>query len=167
MPCASSPRNKGVTLIELLISLALVGGFLGALLMISGNLLDSRARTRSQTLLVGDLRFAMERVRERTAAATDVAAPASGGANQLELTMTNPSEQPTVISLVNGRLQIQEGTNPAVPLTSNAVEITSFTITRLTATPPAVHVALEGRLRSASGPYQTTLTITDTLVIRR
>lgn len=159
--------RKGFTLIEILIYTALLGMIMGAAILITKSSLEARAKNRSALILNENMHFAITRLEARVHAAIDITAPASGSANSLTLSMTDSSKNPTVFNLSGGVLKITESSGNATALTSDEIEITNLTFTRLTGTPTAVRIQLDGRLRNAVGVYQSTLSLTDTAVIRR
>lgn len=125
-------RNKGLTLIELIIYIAmlaiilvLITGFLW--LIVSGNIKETSYQEVQQ-----NARFALAKIIQETKKATGVNNPAPGNsANSLSLIMVAPHLNPTVFDLVGGKLRITQGTGEPYELTSDQVKVSALTFTNL------------------------------------
>jgi len=125
--------EKGYTLIELLLYMAIVGVLLTSVTTFFGMTAD--ARFKNQTVAeVNDQGQAMmdymtQTIRNATSITTPVAA-ASGAS--LTLVVPTGSLSPTVFSLSSSALQVKEGAAAAISLTNNDVQVNSISFTNLT-----------------------------------
>lgn len=159
--------SRGFTLIEIIIYTVIVSSILASMILITRAMYETHARVRSSIILEENLRFALARVTIAIREADAVTTPASGTGTTLGLTMSDPADDPTTITETNGILLMQEGSGANNALTSSELEVTDLTFTRSSGTTPIIRIELTGQLRDAMGPYQTSLTFTNSAVIRR
>jgi Tfp pilus assembly protein PilW len=158
---------RGFTLIEVIIYAGIIGAILVSMVLITKAMYETRARVRSSIILEENLRFALSRVTSAIRQASAVIQPDVGTGSTLSLTMSDPGDDPTVVTETNGIVFLSEGTGASMALTSTEVEVTGLSFTRSTGTSPIIRTTITGRLRNATGPYQTEQTLTNSAVIRR
>lgn len=159
--------RRGFTLIEVLIYIAILAVMLLNIVELTSGIFDLRGRTRASLTLEENLRFALNRIVARVSDADDITAPASGTSSTLTLDMALAAEDPTTITLSNGAVELTEGTGTPTPLTSDEVEITTLSFTRLSGTPAGVRIDITGELESAAGVYLSALSLSTSAIIRR
>ncbi|MBI4133382.1 prepilin-type N-terminal cleavage/methylation domain-containing protein [Candidatus Uhrbacteria bacterium] len=159
--------RRGFTLIEVLIYMAILGVMLLNIVELTSGTFDLRGRARASLTIEENLRFVLSRVVARIYDADGITAPATGTTSTLTLDMLDATENPTTITLSNGAVLLTEGTNAAIPLTSDEVTVTTLSFTRLSGTPPGVRIDITGELAAAAGVYQSVLSLSTTAVIRR
>jgi prepilin-type N-terminal cleavage/methylation domain-containing protein len=135
--CLTTNRSmgqRGYTLIELLLYVAMIGILLSAVTAFFGMAADARIKSQSINEVNQQGTFAMDYMVQTIRNATSITAPATGTSSTNGLTVVVPtgSLSPTVFSLSSGVLQVKEGAGALVPLTSNDVQVTSLTVTNLT-----------------------------------
>lgn len=133
---APSPRTKivrpGFTLIEVLLYVATT-----SILLVSVSLthyVTLRSRMKNEVVMEVDAvgRLALERVASTIRNANSITSPALGETqSSLTLAMPESAKNPTVFSLVNGVLQVQEGTQAAVTLTPARTTVGALTFANL------------------------------------
>ena len=160
-------KSKGVTLIETLIYVGITAILVSSIVLLTQVILNTSVRVKTSITLEENLQFAMVQIVGKIQKAANISAPISGTANSLTLGMTSAPENPTVFSLSNGAIMMTEGSGQALPVTSNEIEITNLSFTRLDAMSAAVQMQITGQLRNVSPSIQTTHTISDTIVLRR
>ena len=128
--CKEILCEKGFTLIESLLYVAIVGGIVTSLVFFGLAISDARSKNYVAQEVQANGRTALQiiasRIRESTNAT--VANPQT-----LSLEMPNPSKNPTVINLDGGgSIQMQEGTTSGVSLVSDEVKVTNLVFTDAT-----------------------------------
>lgn len=120
--------RRGFTLLELVLSIALAGTILFAVVLFLGALLETRAQAQSLTEVEQQGLHAMEIITAVIRGAESVTAPGTGSAaSALTLDVVDASKDPTVIDLSGGALRITEGAGTSVVLTSSRVTASSLT----------------------------------------
>jgi type II secretory pathway pseudopilin PulG len=140
-------RQRGYTLIELLLYVVIVGALLTTVTFFYGTV--TAARVKNQTIIeVNDQGAAvMDYVTQTIRNATAITAPATGlSAASLTLAVPTGSLSPTVFSLTGSApitIQVKEGAGAQVPLTNDDVQISGLTFKNLSraATPGSVQVS--------------------------
>jgi prepilin-type N-terminal cleavage/methylation domain-containing protein len=126
-------RQKGFTLVELLLYVVIIGSLLGAL---SGFfIMTAQSRLKNQTIAEVDQQgmLAMQTITQAVRNATAITAPvvATSG-DSLTVTMPTAGSSPTVFSLSAGALQMKEGTATTIPITGANVTVSGVTFQNLT-----------------------------------
>lgn len=121
-----SKKSNGFTLIELLIYIVVIGGvavtFISYILSVS----ESRNKTYVIQEVQTNVRLAMELISQQIRGADSVISPASGNTSS-SLSLMMPDSTTTIIDLdANGVLQIKEGVQAAIPITSSRVQVTNL-----------------------------------------
>lgn len=161
-------KSFGVTLIETLIYVALIGLIVSSIVLLTSAVLNSRMKTRSSLVLEENMRFAIEGIKRKVFLASDISSPSVGEEdNGLTIAINDPAKDPTIFSLINGAIMIKEGNNEMIEIISDEVEITNLSFIGLDSDPSSVKIEMAGQLRNASGRAQSTYSLSDTAVIRR
>jgi len=127
-------NKKGLTLIEIIIYVAILGLIATAFITMSINLLTIKSKSISQQEIDSNLQFISQKISYEIRNAKSVA---STTASSLTLVSQNPSRNPTVFDLSGGNIRIgfSSGTNCPISnpciLNSNKINISNFIITNL------------------------------------
>lgn len=133
MDSNKKPTQQGITLIELLLYVGIMGILLGALASFLALTLTSQVKNQSVSEVNQQGAFAMQYMTRVIRNADTITQPTAGGTSSvLTATVSTPAESPTVFSLNAGRLQVQEGASTAIPLTSDKVAMSGLTFKNLT-----------------------------------
>lgn len=161
-------QQKGYTLIELLLYVAIVSVLLTSVTLFYGVALDARVKNQSISEVEQQGTLAMEHITQAIRSASSVTAPVAGATSgpngQLTLVVPTGALSPTVFNLSGGALQITEGASAAVPLTNSKVQVTSLTFDNISrpSTPGVVRVTMTlSRVNTANRniyDYQKTFT---------
>ena len=135
-------RQKGFSLIEIIIYTALASTTLAAMFLIYTSALETHSYVESQRLLLDVERPIELQVRSRLQEAPSVTTPASGTSTSLVVGSEETGENPVTFSVSNGVLQMQLGTGAPLALTPSDVTVTAFTATRSTGTPASILVSI-------------------------
>jgi len=124
-------KRKGLTFIEMILYIALSGSFFVVLVTLLLNISDSRNKTYVIQEVHANSRYVFENVGRIIRSSEGVNVGASTfdtDPGVLSLQMTEAALNPTIIELNqdNGRLQITQGANPTVFLTTDEVRIMNF-----------------------------------------
>lgn len=125
-------QQAGYTLIELLLYVAMIGILLSAVTYFFGA--AAEARVKNQTVMEVDSQgtYVMDYIAETVHNATSISAPTIGtSGSSLTLVVPVGSLSPTVFNVASGAMQVKEGTGAAATLTSDDIQITSFTVKNL------------------------------------
>jgi type II secretory pathway pseudopilin PulG len=117
-------QTRGFTLIEILLYLALVMIMLAVLGAIGIDVLGSRAKATAQQEMHYASVFAHEKLRNTIARSEAIALPIRGeNGSVLELSMPTPEQDPTIFSVVEGVLYMQEGVSAPNAITPAAIVV--------------------------------------------
>lgn len=133
--------TNGFTYIELLLYMAIFSLMIGTLIPFAWGIITNGAKSTTQQEISSNARYASERIKYEMRNALDVnTATSNFGINlatdatkQLSLKADGASD-PTIINVLNGKIQIKKGTAAPVPLTSNDITVTDLTFTNNTST---------------------------------
>ncbi len=131
-------RNKGFTLIEVLIYLAIVGIALSSFVAFVMQISDVKAKNYVMEEAQANARIALDIISRKIKSANGVNTALStfdADPGELSLSMSDSSKNPTVFNLTedDGILQITQGADDPVAITSDEVKITSLVFTNLSA----------------------------------
>lgn len=140
--------KTGFTLVEILIYLAIVGLVVVSFISFAVVISDSRGKAYVEQEVQANARVALNLITQKILASDGVNAGAStfdSDPGVLSLSMANGSKDPTVINLSadDGQLQIKEGSDSAVVVTSDEVRVTNLIFTDLTSTSDKENIRIE------------------------
>ena len=141
-------QNKGFTLVETLIYIAIISGVLAAFVSFALNISEARTKTYVAEEVQANARVALETIVQkiRSAAGLNIGTSVfNTDPGVLSLMMNNSSLNPTVINLssTDGSLQIKEGSDSPVAVTSNRVKITNLVFRNFTSVGARANVGIE------------------------
>jgi type II secretory pathway pseudopilin PulG len=117
-------KSRGFTLVETLLYIGIASILLTSVAAITINILSNKASLTAMEEVSQNARFGMEKVTFVIRNADSINTPTQGNTGTLlSLAMPDAAQNPTVFSVNNGILQIQEGSNSAVALTTSSVNI--------------------------------------------
>lgn len=161
-------RQKGFTLLEIIIYTALVSMVLTSVVYISQIAFQVRGKTRNALLVEENMRYAMTLITNYIRNANSVDSPSAGTTSgTLNLGFSDVAKNPTIITTALGKIIISEGASDALPITVDDINVTDLQFTRISGTPAAVLISLTGQIRDASAKYNYTVSLQNTAVIRR
>ena len=133
-----SNQQRGFTLVELILYIAIVSIFMTAVIMFTSDIIYGRVKSQVHQEVNQNIRLASKRImfEIRNASAVNTV-----GGSSISLASTDASRNPTVIDVdvPSGRLRIWYGSSGACPasapcfLTSNKVTVSPLTFTDLSA----------------------------------
>lgn len=135
--------RRGFTLIEVLIYIAILATSTIALLTMFRAGAESDVIVGAQNRLLDVERTAQLILQAKISEAASVTTPASGSGSSLVLASSTAAENPVTFALTNNQLTMQLGAGAAAPITPADVRVTTFTVLRLSGTPPGVRVTFE------------------------
>ena len=143
-----SDHPKGFTLVETLIYIAIIGGVIVAFVSFALSISDSRNKTYVIQEVQANARLALGVITQKIQASNGLNASSSifgVDPGVLSLSMASSSLNPTLISLSadDGILQITEGVNMPVFLTSDEIRITNLVFINLTASSTRENVKID------------------------
>lgn len=160
-------RRFGFTLIEAIISMAIMSIIVLAVVFMVGEVFKAQANTRAIFTLRDNISFAQARIRAKVGQAYDILSPVAGTLPALTLQMSPSAADTLAFTLADGRLYMSANNESPIWLTSQEVRLTTFGVTRLTGITPMVRVLIRGELRSATGTYQQNMEAEATYSINR
>lgn len=124
--------QTGYTLIELLLYVAMIGILLSAVAYFFGAAAEARVKNQTVTEVDNQGTYAMDYITQTVRNATSVTSPTIGtSGSSLTVVVPTASLSPTVFNLSSTTLQVKKGTAAAIALTSDDVQVTSFTVKNL------------------------------------
>lgn len=129
--------TSGFSYLELLLYVAILIVVMGAIIPFSWNIILTGQKSSVQQEVDSQARYLSDRLNREIRYATGINSSsfdlnlASNSSYNLSLIQNSPNN-PTIINVVGGRVQITQGTNPAAYLTSEATRITSLIFTNRT-----------------------------------
>ena len=164
-------RQRGYTLIELLLYVGIVGSLLTAVTLYFATSTESRVKNQSIVEVNQQGTLAMEYITQTVRNADSITSPTAGNsASSLTLVVPTGAESPTIFDLASGALRSKKGAAAAVALTNGKVQITSLSFTNLTraSTPGVVQVSFTiSRVNNTNkNEYDYQKTFTGTAAVR-
>lgn len=135
---ASTQRQKmrsGFTLIEVILYIALSGIVFSVALHSMLQMMEAKQRSQASTTVQQSLRVALNRLMDTSLNATSINTGSSNfdsTQGSLSFAMSEAALNPTVISLLEGRIIIQEGASTAQPVTAPSVRVDLLRFTNVT-----------------------------------
>lgn len=127
-----TPRDeRGATLLEFLVYLGIISLVLVSATMFAGEFVLTNAKSVAIMQATRNARFASARVALdiREASGVNTGSSVFGShPGALSLSSADSGRNPTVFSVLDGALVVQEGSNPPLPLTSDDVTVTEFVV---------------------------------------
>ncbi|GEM_PF-4007569 len=140
----TTPRVRGMTLLEVLLVVGLVTilGFVA--IEFTRTMLEFQARTQASQELEANGRIALEFLKRTIRSSTAIRIPASGASGAIiELDVLDAAHSPTRIQVQNDTLLVTEGALSPWALTNSRVKVRTFASTALLpASTPAVLLTL-------------------------
>ncbi len=127
----SAASGRGSTLLEMLVYLAVIGIVLVSATAFSYEFVAGRARAAAYQETERNAQLAISRViaEVRQAQAVNTGDSSFGShPGRLSLTLADVTKSPTVFYVDAGRLLVQQGAGPALPLTSSKVDVSEFIV---------------------------------------
>ena len=123
-------RNKGFTLIEIIIYIGIISGVLVAFISYSLAISSVNNKNHAMATVQSDERIALETIIQKIRSASAVNYP-TNGSSQNQLSLVTGTGISTSFSLNGGRLQMSETGQADILLTSNRTTISSLSFTNL------------------------------------
>lgn len=132
-------KQQGFTLIEIILYIGLISLMLGTLLPFFLNTMLTRANAVVTEETNANARYLAERIKNEIRYSSGINTGtsnfgvnlASNSSNQLSLVAAAPNN-PTIINVLNGKVQIKQGASSAVALNSTGTTVTDLTFTNNT-----------------------------------
>ena len=163
-------KQRGYTLIELLLYIAILGILLGALTSFFSVSLTARIKNESIVEVDRQGEFMIDMIARTVRAADSITAPTAGASGStLTLAMPTAGVNPTIFNMSGTTLQIKEGAGATIPLNSGRVAVTGFTAKNLSraSTPGVIQVSFTVSAVNTTGrneyDYQKTFTTSASL----
>lgn len=169
---------RGFTLLEVMVYVSLMVIIGGILIAFTVSLITASLRARQVITTLDTARSALATVQRETTLATSVYTPTTvtgSATGQLSLLTTNDPMSGDPDGYIDfyvdsGRLYVKREGSPAAQLTTDTVDVESFTVTVLDPTPPAaaVRVSLTAAFRSLRPDDRQTsrVTLVSTIALR-
>ena len=123
---------KGFTIIELIIYIVIVAGVLLALFNFGWEIIYGDIKSQTIREVQQNSRFAMGKITESILSATGINSLLEGSsASSLSLEMEDLSLNPTIFEVFDGKLTINQGSNPSYQLTNDRVRVTNLQFSNL------------------------------------
>lgn len=120
-------KNKGFTLVELIIYIAIIGTIFIVMTGFLWNVILGNIKETAYQEIQQNSRFAMIKITQEIKKATGINIPLPGNsANSLSLVMAVPHLNPTVFDVVGGKLRITQGISGPYELTSDQVIVSNL-----------------------------------------
>jgi Tfp pilus assembly protein PilV len=167
-------HQSGLTLIEIIIYVAILGLITTAFMNMSLNIISLKTKSVSQQEMDSSLQFISQKINYEIRNAKSISFTT---ASSITLNLTDSSRNPTVFDLNNGNLRMGFGssgscptTNPCI-LNSNLVNISNFTVTNLSSgnsQTQNIRYSLSGNYINPSGrsEFNATGSISDSIEVR-
>lgn len=168
-PRTGALRDKnGSTLIETLLYIFLVAVILSSFLVIIRATFSTQAKFAAHAALNENARFSLRKIESQVKAAAAISSPPAGTTStRLTITRADPAKNPATLEVINGTLMLTEGAAPQAALTSADIDVTEFIVTHADTTPASIQILFTAQTKSASVAPKTSVTIQETIVIRR
>ena len=143
--------NNGFTLVEMLLYVAIFGVMVVAFVTFSKSLVNNRMQSQRLFEVNDQGEAALKIITQTLRNADQVNSPTTGNTgSSLSVDTVSSSTNPTVFSLVDGVLNIKEGSGDLVPLTNGQVVVSDFVVTNLSRSGTTNAVKVSFKLTSVS-----------------
>ncbi|MBI4067699.1 type II secretion system protein [Candidatus Gottesmanbacteria bacterium] len=119
-------KNSGFTFIEMILYVVIVSIIVSTLIPFAWEVIGGGVKSATQQELSNALRYISERIKYEIRNADDIRIVSSSSLN-LDYSITEPSQDPTIIALTSGKVTIQQGTGPVLDLNPSKINITTLT----------------------------------------
>ena len=161
-------RLHGFSLFEVMISMALFIGIASSLLFLLQAAINTEAKTTAHIVLAEELQYVFTRVGTRIHASTGVTFPSSGSTStSLTLAMASSTEHPTQFTMNDGTLYMARANGTPIQLSSEDIQMTDLSFTRLSGTPDQIRISITATVRNAKNAYRATMRATNTFTVPR
>lgn len=142
-------RNRsGFSLAEMLVYLGILGITAGVLTGILSNVTVTQVEESGQTEISGQLNFTVQTI-QRLVRGSSVVEMSGTATSTLRLRMPTLSQDPTIISLSNGKIYVQQGSGTAQPITNELVVVDSVEFRKFSQAPAKDVVQIDIAMSSA------------------
>jgi len=166
--------NKGMTLIEIILYVAILSLISTAFITIAINMMSLKTKSVSQQEIGSNLRFITQKINYEIRNAKSIFSTTS---SSLTLTTFDVSRNPTVFDLNNGHIRMGFGNSGSCPVTnpcilnSNLINISEFSVTNLSSSDNQtqnIRYTVSGNYINPSGrqEFDAFNSITDSVEIR-
>ncbi len=168
----SLKQQRGFTLIELVLYIAIISGFLVTTIFFAMRVVEGGQKARAEAEVQQNLRIAMERINRETRSALDLNAGSSTfDSNPSVISLAGGAgEDPIVFSVNGGILQLSKGASGPYNVTTNDVEVTNFVVHDLSVSNRTKVIQIEMTVRYAAAAdsvyYDFDSSARSTIVIR-
>lgn len=160
--------KKGFILIELLFYISIISLVLISIIGFFWNIISGNIKEQAYQEVQQNGRFAITKITQEIKKAIRVNNPLPGiSANSLSLVMQDPSLNPTIFDLSNGKLRITQGVLVPIELTTDQILVNNLQFTNLSYpdTPGTVRIemTLENLNPSEKTEYQASIDLKTTV----
>ncbi len=131
----TSKSQKGFSLIELLIYIAILGAVSGIAVGILTTVTKTQVQESAMTDVSGQLGFVTQTIQRLVTDSSVIDMNAGVASSTLKLRMPNLINDPTYVYLSNGQVYIQQGTNSPQSITSASINIDSLQFKKISQAP--------------------------------
>jgi type II secretory pathway pseudopilin PulG len=169
---AANNMNRGFTLIEFIIYIAIVGGILIVTFNFGGEIIYGNVKSQAMREVQQNSRLAIEKITEAILEASDINNPVSGNSDAtLSLVMQDLHLSPTIFEITDGKLMVTQRKNGPHELTNNRVKVTKLQFTNISYanTPGTIRVqmTIEHVNPNNLSQYEASLETEDTISLRK
>ncbi|MBI2591779.1 MAG: hypothetical protein HYW34_03840 [Candidatus Brennerbacteria bacterium] len=164
---------KGFSLIETIIYAALISIIIGMVLLVVFQIVESQDRSRAKTEVEEETNFLISKIKWALSGVDVINIPAGGSTSStLSINKFNFSQNPIVISLASGSLELAIGSSAPAILNSGSVSVPNISfqhIAQTSTTAPAIKTTLSVQYnpRGAYRFYETLSTVETTIYLRK
>lgn len=129
---SSLRNNTGLTLIEILIYLSILGVFITSAFLLANQAIENAEWVRIKTETAANAEFVIRKIDWAMADAKKVNSPAlNASSSWFSIDKFASSSNPIVFSLNNGRITLSKASGPEIDLTNNNVQVNDFSAEHL------------------------------------
>lgn len=129
-------KNRGFTLLEIILYMALVSAMMASLLSFAWNIIGGSVKSTTQQEVYSQARYVSERIKLeiRNASSVNIAGSTFGASPGIlslaEIGPANdPVKDPTIVTLSGGKITIKQGAGSSVALNSSNTSVESLIFT--------------------------------------
>lgn len=166
--------QKGFTLLEFVLYIGLLAIIVTAAVMFTLQFVIAQSKAQVYAQAARNAEFAMERIRIEVEEADAVNAGTTvyvSNPGTLSLANAVSGNNPTVFTVTNGQLTVQQGAGAAIALTEPGVNVTEFTITNLAPNVRSqylrIHMKVQAQTTGGYNDIEASADLDTTMHIRR